>query len=280
MGPPIRRGFGCAAADGRLHAGFVEDIVVERSGQTTLATPAGVVIGDDEADFGTISVLSLVSLVLGLAAPLCVLAPLLYAIPIAGAAVSLLAIGRIAASGGALIGRKAATIALALCVASASAAWAHTALANALFSRQARQAALEWFELVQAGELRRAFDRTVASTQSPPPPPPVNSLEASAGPAPDPFQQFCDHPVVKRLPAAGQGREVVYVRDLGFDAGVRGDRRIRQEFSIGNSADSSDRSAMHVQLTMQRTRSDSATPNRWLVSDLPSEALGPQSGGQ
>jgi hypothetical protein len=254
---------------------------VESSGQTAFATSTSEVIGaDEDANYRTVSVLALVSLILGLAAPLCFVAPLLYVVPIAGAAVSLLAIGRIAASGGALIGRKAAVIALALCVASASAAWARGSLTNRLLSRQARQAALEWFALLGDGETQKAFDLTVASTQSPPPPPPVNSPEANAEPAPDPFQQFCDNPVVKFLLAVGPAADVRYVQDLGFDSGLRGDCRFRQEYTVSGSEQSSSQSGATVQLTMQRTRQDGLTPTRWLVSEFQSDEISPPAEGE
>ena len=44
---------------------------------------------DDEPSYRTISVLALVSLMFGLAAPLCLMAPLLFVIPIAGVALAL-----------------------------------------------------------------------------------------------------------------------------------------------------------------------------------------------
>ncbi len=71
---------------------------------TAMSPPAAVVGAEDEAPYRTMSVLSIVGLVLGVAAPLAMFAPLLFAIPIAGAAVSLLALRRIALSEGRLSG--------------------------------------------------------------------------------------------------------------------------------------------------------------------------------
>jgi hypothetical protein len=94
---------------------------VETSAYSSAAGPSMAVIGaDEDTVYRTLSVMSLISLCLGLAAPLCLVAPLLYAIPIAGTAVALVALRQIATSDGALIGRKAALVALALCVACGS----------------------------------------------------------------------------------------------------------------------------------------------------------------
>src|SRR5262245_45308902 len=70
------------------------------------------------SDYRTLSVLALVSLVIGLASPLAFAAPLALAIPIIGIAVALVALHRISRSEGLLAGRWAAITGLALSVAS------------------------------------------------------------------------------------------------------------------------------------------------------------------
>jgi hypothetical protein len=142
-----------------------------------------------------------------------------------------------------------------------------------LLSRQARQTALEWFALLQSGDTERAFELTAASTAGPPPPPPVDSPDASSEPPPDPFDQFRENPVVKYLLTRGRTAEVNYVEDLGFDPGQRGESRIRQQYFVSSSGQPSSQRQASVQLTLQRTRTDSPAPSRWLIADYQSGEL-------
>src|SRR5688572_8269686 len=75
---------------------------------------------DQVANYRSMSGLAIVSLLLGLLAPVCFAAPVFLAIPLFGTALSLFALRRIAASEGALAGKWAATAGLALCVVSAA----------------------------------------------------------------------------------------------------------------------------------------------------------------
>ena len=247
---------------------------METSVQATVGSPSAVIHdADDEVAYRTISVISLVSLVFGLAAPLCLMAPLLLAVPIVGAVLAVSAIRRIAASDGTLIGRKAAVIALALCVASACAAVARTTFTEQLLSRQARQVALEWFALLQSGETEKAFGLTVASTQGTPPPPPEGSPEAAAPPPPLPIEQFRADPVVHFLVDHARGAAVGYIQDLEFDPGVRGETRILQRFGVSAAENSAAGAKTTVDLVMQRLRANHQNPARWLVSQYKSDEL-------
>jgi hypothetical protein len=229
---------------------------------------------DDEVGYRTLSVLSIVSLILGLAAPLCLIAPLLFAIPIAGMVVALLAIGRIAASDGALIGRRAAVIALGLCVASMCASIVRSTLTQELLSRQARQAALEWFALLEAGDAEKALDMTVTSNQPPPPPHPGESAAVEA--TQSPLDLFRQQPVVRFLLDQADGARARYVQDLAYDPGVGGMTQIEQQFAVDRAQPTEGPSSALVQVTMRRTWTNGMS--RWMVAnsrseDLPSNAL-------
>ena len=210
--------------------------------------------------------MSIVSLVLGLAAPLALIAPLLFAFPIAGAVVAVLAIRRIAASDGAMVGRMAAVIGLALSIASVSAAFTRTALTQELLSRQARATAFEWFKLLQAGDAERAFLMTTASRQSPPPKDPADPRAASSEPETPPVEKFRVDPVVHFLLDHAQGMPVEYVRDTAFDPASSGGERIQQLFIVGAPADSGHGSATSVEIVLQRVRGFRGAPSQWLVS--------------
>jgi hypothetical protein len=252
---------------------------VESIAHTSAASPPAVVIGaDDDAAYRTVSILSIVSLVLGLTAPLALIAPLLFALPIAGAVVAVLAIRRIAVSDGALVGRTAAVIGLALSIASVSAAFTRTALIQELLSRQARAAAFEWFTLLQAGDAERAFQMTTASRQSPPPKDPADPHDAGSEPETPPLETFRVDPVVHFLLDHAQGTPVEYVRDSAFDPGSGGNVRIQQLFTVGATADSGRGSATSVEIVLQRVRGINGAPSQWLVSAYKSDDVTADSG--
>src|SRR5438874_2243110 len=73
---------------------------------------------EETSSYRSLSVLAIISLVVGIAAPLAFIGPLLLAIPLFGIALSLVALRQIAASEGALAGRWAAITGLSLCVVS------------------------------------------------------------------------------------------------------------------------------------------------------------------
>ena len=231
------------------------------------ATLSPVVIGaGDDAAYRTVSILSIVSLVLGLAAPLALIAPLLFAIPIAGAAVALLALRRIAASDGALVGRTAAVIGLTLSIASISAAFTRTALTQEILSRQARAAALEWIALLQTGDAEKAFQLTTTNRQGPPPKPPAGTPDAETGPETSPLETFRADPVVRLLLDQAKTASVQYVRDSAFDPASGGVVRIQQLFDVGVAADSGGASTTPVEIVLQRTSGFNGAPSQWLVS--------------
>jgi len=225
---------------------------------------------DDEVGFRTISVLSIVSLVLGLASPLAMIAPLLLVLPITGAVLALLAIRRIAVSDGALIGRTAAVIGLVLSVAWASAPLARAAVAKEMLSRQARDVALDWFHLLQQGDAKQAFDLTLASRQASAP---ANRPGPDGAPVVPPFDAFRADPVVKFLLEHAASAPVHYVRDIAFDASSSQGPRIRQEFTVRAGKDSNGPSDTSIELILQRAREYNDGPWQWLVSAYESDDL-------
>ena len=118
--------------------------------------------GDAEiARYRPLSKLAVAGLIVGLLSPLAVIEPVLYLIPLAGILVGALALGRIARSGQALLGRKAALAGLVLSVGLAAAAPGHWITYRWLLRREARQFATVWFDLLRQGEPQKAFQLTV-----------------------------------------------------------------------------------------------------------------------
>jgi hypothetical protein len=111
-------------------------------------------IRDDS--YHSVSMLAGVALVLGLLSPLAFAHVLLWGLPIAGVALSAIAIYRIDRSDGALIGRKAAVAGLAISLFCALAAATQTITRRLWLTHGARQVADRFLELLQAGDTRGA----------------------------------------------------------------------------------------------------------------------------
>jgi hypothetical protein len=244
---------------------------VESSTYNTENSAVGVVGLDEEPTYRSISVMALVSLLLGITAPLCVMAPLLFALPIAGVALSLLALRNIATSDGALIGRTAALIGLALSIASICMTVTRAKVNEEMFSRQARATALEWITLLQDGKTDEAFEMTSAKRKGPPPPSPLNV--ESPQPVRKPIDEFRENPVVHFLVQHAKDAGVRYVGDAAFDPGIRGAAMIAQEYDVAAGQEPDGESPTRIQLALERVRGTAGTPWQWLVSNYQSDVL-------
>jgi len=117
--------------------------------------------GDAEvAQYRPVSKLAVAGLIVGLLAPLAVIEPVLYFIPLLGVLLGAMALGRIARSGQPLLGRKAALVGLVLSVGLAAAAPGHWLTYRWLLRREARQFAEAWFDLLGQGQPQKAFQLT------------------------------------------------------------------------------------------------------------------------
>jgi hypothetical protein len=217
--------------------------------------------------------MALVSLLLGITAPLCVMAPLLFVLPIAGIVLALLALRNIATSDGTLIGRTAALIGLALSIASICMTVARAKVSEEMLSQQARATAIEWIELLQAGKTDEAFEMTSARRKGPPPPSPLNIESPQA--VRKPIDEFRQNPVVHFLEQHAKDADVRYVGDVAFDPGFRGAAMIGQEYDVAASQEPNDKSPTRIQLALERIRGTAGTPWQWLLSNYQSDVLKP-----
>ena len=220
---------------------------------------------DEVAEYRSMSALAIVSFVFGLAAPLCFVAPLLLVIPLVGAALSIIALRRIAASEGTLAGSWAAAAGLALCVASLLASISHAQTARILRSNQAEQFARQWIGLLLSDDTQHAFQLTLDATRPPPPPEP-----GEPAPEDNRYEMFANHPFVQSVLAAGADSDVRLAGTLSYEPQPAGQCIVEQRFLITPStvADTlapSERSPVDAILTLQRSRLSRNAPMRWLV---------------
>ncbi len=252
---------------------------MQTSSHPTVPSPSAVVIGaDEDAAYRTMSSLSIVSLVLGLAAPLALFAPLLMVIPIAGVALSLSAIRRIALSEGTLIGRTAAILGLALSVASISAAYTRTELTQVILSRQARAVALEWFDHLKAGDADNALLLMSLNRQSPPTEDSLEPHGPAAHASRTPLESFRADPVVHFLLDHAAGAPVEFMRDSGLQLFPSGEAQIQQLYKVAVPSETSGTPETTVELVLQRSPGSNGGTSKWRISAARSDDIAVHAG--
>jgi hypothetical protein len=224
---------------------------------------------EEEPAIGAISALAVVSLLLGLAAPLSLAAPLLWAIPLFGVAISLVTIRRIAASDGALIGRRGAVIGLALSVASLSAAASRAFTVDQMLSHEAQEFASGWLASIQEGRTQAAFDLTMESMRGPAPPPPPGQPPSSEPPR-DLRQEFQKSPLIQYLSKLGKGAKLNFDHQVGDTSDLGRDGRLSEYFTV-SSASGGDTKSVHIVLA-KRTPTG-VLDSRWYVTEYGGEDL-------
>ncbi|MEX2307252.1 MAG: hypothetical protein WD738_06645 [Pirellulales bacterium] len=217
------------------------------------------------AGYRTVSALAIISLVFGLASPLCFAWPLMMAIPIFGTAISIVALLRIAASDGALAGRWAATAGLALCLICGAAAVSRNAVSRFIRTRQAEEVGRNWIGLLLADDAEQAFHFTVTGNRREPPPEP-----GMPAPTETPYEQFALSPIVPTLAAAGRDADIRYVETLSYEPQARRQFLIQQKFVVTPkaAAEGTPRDPVEVHLTLQRSQLMGEPQSRWLVANF------------
>jgi hypothetical protein len=214
---------------------------------------------DQVAEYRSLSALAVLSLVFGLASPVCAAHPFFMVIPLVGAAIAIAALQRIAASDGALAGRWAATAGLVLCVVSAVGTISYDQVTRILRTNQAKDFASEWLHSLAAGNTEQAFRLTTDSVRRPPPPGPHEPVPQS-----NPFDEFKKNALIQSIAGAGDGARIQFVETLDYQPAGRRQYIVVQHFKVTPAA-VSNKEPVDVMLTLQRSTLDGETRMRWLV---------------
>jgi len=183
------------------------------------------------------------------------------AIPLFGAAVSIVALRRIAVSDGALAGRWAAAAGLVLCVACGAALISRDVVMRTIRIRQAEEFGRNWLALVTSGQTEPAFQLT--SEASRPQAPPEPGMPAATT---TPYDDFLKQPVIQALAKTGAGSDVRYAETLLYESPASRQFVIRQRFLISPADAAEEKSSPHdVVLTLQRSRQRGQRNSRWIV---------------
>lgn len=235
---------------------------------TPTRIPAPAFHADDleqTSSYRTLSVLAIISLIFGLASPLCFGGPLLMAIPIVGVAVSILALRRIELNSSILAGRWLAVCGLILCVACATAAPSRDFVLRTIRTHQAKDFGERWITMLLNGQTEHAFRLTSDATHRPPPPEPGMPPQKPA------YEVFTEQPTVKSLASAGANAEVRF--DDTVECRLQSYWQVvaRQKFAILPSSTpksaASPSQPFEVVLMMQRAQLPGEARARWLVTN-------------
>jgi hypothetical protein len=112
---------------------------------------------DEFGSYTSLSAVAVGALLLGLASPLALLAPLMVVVPAAGAIVAILALMRIGNSAGALSGTKLAYCGLVLSILCGVASPLRVAVRDNLYGNQADRTARAWLNLVSKNQTSAAL---------------------------------------------------------------------------------------------------------------------------
>ena len=214
----------------------------------------------------------MVSLAFGLASPLSLAAPLFWAIPLVGAVIAIMTIRRIGASDGALVGRQAAVIGLALCVGSLAAAATRSIVSEQTLSYQARRRGDPMACDIEVRRhprrhlnprpLRHAVRLRHRRPGSP----------AASQPVREPLADFQDHPLVRYMASVGKEADVTFAGQQGQRPELSAGGRLTEDLLVTPAKESAS-PAVTVHISVQRTRANSLSAAKWWIADYAGDNL-------
>ena len=216
-------------------------------------------------NYSTVSALAVVSLVLGLASLFSFAGPVFLAIPLFGAAVSIVALRRIANSDGALVGRWAAASGLVLCVAFATASVTRGEALEFLRTRRASDFGRQWLAIVSAGRLEEAFRSTTPASQGAPPPEP-----GAPPPETTPLEDFSNQPIIQSLVTIGEDARIEHVETVAYEPTSSRQYTVTQRFRVAPAGGEASSRVEQVDLTIHRARQRGKSGLSWFIGDVAS----------
>jgi hypothetical protein len=205
-------------------------------------------------DYQSLSPLAALALVLGLASPAALIAPILLIVPAAAIGAGLLALAKIRNSDGVLSGAAFARWGIALGLACAAAALVRGPVRDALLRRQMASAASQWFTLLAGQQIEESLQLLGgAATQSlgPPAPAPGNDPPSAEETRAVVLQNMRNDQLASRLAELGTplrvAAEAVPGEEPTYDAGrtyllshfdlrsADGDKSLRAEVRMARS---------------------------------------------
>jgi hypothetical protein len=217
----------------------------------------------EEGSYHSVSLMAVAALALGLLSPLAFAHPLLWIVPIGGAALAAAAILRIDRSNGELIGRKAAVAGLALSLVAGIGAATYAIARPMWLARRADQVCQRFLDLLAAGDSRGAHQIWAAPQFRFLPGGGLEELYAENPQAENDYQSFIKRPNIKDILALGEHARIEHEKTQLTGSDEQQDYlmayyRLRGETSEGEID-------KQIRLIIERTVQEDK-PERWRVS--------------
>ncbi len=225
--------------------------------------------GGPQQAYRAVSKLAVAAMVVGLLAPMALIAPILWAVPVLGIAMAIVALKRLSDSSSELVGRTAALAGLALSITLLVVAPVRQASAHWSLHREARTWGLLWFELLANDEphkahqltlgigMRQSFDAHLWDAYRH-----DTNLKAS-------LEDFVDEPLVRVLLALGPKVEVHFWGNVAQQVSGRAAQMV-QDYSVSYGT-GDERATFFCRLMFVRLTDRDGGPAGWQIK-------GPQGG--
>ncbi|MBN2474614.1 MAG: hypothetical protein JXB62_08395 [Pirellulales bacterium] len=204
------------------------------------------------AEYRALSAPAVAGLMLGLLAPLAMIDPLLWIVPLVGTFVSGSALWRIARNAPVLSGRRAALTGLVLSLVFATAGPTGWAGYRWLIRREARQFALAWFGFLRHDEPHKARQLLTNPVYRPPLGDQLSDLYRDDPNWAEELKSYVARPLVRRLLDLGEKAQVRYY-DTTAQKQVAGHDMVDQRYTVTYDEDGK-RRAFFVAIKLLRTR--------------------------
>ncbi len=160
------------------------------------------------AEYRAVNPMAVVGLLLGLGAPLAMVNPLLWIVPMLGVVICGVALWAIGAEGGRWIGRKAAVVGLVLSIVFGLAGPTELFTSDLWIGREARMFGALWFDLLRDGEVHKAHQFDAAWNKRRPLDAGLWNLYRNTPDARISLERFIEEPMVRTMLALGNRAEV------------------------------------------------------------------------
>ena len=229
--------------------------------------------GRGQLEYRAVSKLAVAAVVVGLLAPMALIAPLLWAIPALGVALAVIALQQLSSSSGELVGRKAALTGLALSLTFLVAAPVRQASAHWYLHREAQAWGQLWFELLANDEPHKSHQLTLGVGMRQPLDAHLwdayrdnSQLKAS-------LEDFVEEPLVRALLALGPKAEVQFWGNVAQQASGK-TSHVVQDYSVRYGT-GDEKVTFFCRLTFERfTKRDSGQVS-WRVTNRQGGVLPP-----
>ncbi len=222
--------------------------------------------GIDQDEYRAVSKLAIAALVMGVAAPLVLIGPLLAVVPILGIVVAWVALRRVADSGGELVGRGATLIGLALSITCLMIAPSRHVAVSWYLHREARPWAERWFELLANDQPHRAHQLTLAGNQRSGPDEHLWDVYRNNPQKGVALQEFVESPLVRAVLALGDRAEVIHWDNVSRQS-MAGQDYVVQNFAVSYH-DNGQKKTFIGRLTMSRETNELTGDSNWRVTNF------------